>query len=122
MINNMRSSSRDKKRYPGLRKKILVSLLFFVITLSALMAPIKPANAAGLPVVDIPKFVWDKVEKAAKYLWQKGASLAFQQTLRSALNKMAYDTANWIGSGGEGQKPLFITQGWGDYMLSLIHI
>src|SRR5680860_1039379 len=119
MNNNMRSSSRDKKRYPGLRKKILVSLLFFVITLSALMAPIKPANAAGLPVVDIPKFVWDKVEKAAKYLWQKGASLAFQQTLRSALNKMAYDTANWIGSGGEGQKPLFITQGWGDYMAQI---
>jgi|GEM_PF-469883 len=42
-------------------------------------------------------------------LWVKGGSVALQQTLRTVLNKVAMDTANYVGSGGQGQKPLFIT-------------
>jgi hypothetical protein len=110
-------SSKKKRSAPG--KKFLIFLLFFVFISTSLLAPVKPVEAAGMPVVDIPKLIWDKVQDVIKTLWQKGASLAFQQTLRSVLNKMAYDTANWIGSGGEGQKPLFVTQGWGSYMAQI---
>ena len=50
--------------------------------------------------------------------WTKEAtwSRAFQSALSSSLNTIAYDTATWLGSGGKGQKPLFITEGWGEYL------
>lgn len=114
----MFSSFPPKKKTRGSYKKIIAPFLLFVFLFSALLVPIKPVKAQ-FAVVDIPKLVWDKVQEAATTLWRKGGSLAFQQTLRSALNKMAYDTANWIGSGGEGQKPLFVTQNWGAYMAQI---
>ncbi|MDD2354287.1 MAG: hypothetical protein PHX76_02855, partial [Patescibacteria group bacterium] len=114
----MFSSFQPKKKIKGGYKKIIVPFLLFIFLFSALLMPVKPAKAV-IPVTDIPKLVWDKVQEALTTLWRKGGSLAFQQTLRSALNKMAFDTANWIGSGGEGQKPLFVTQGWGAYMAQI---
>ncbi len=111
----MKSSFPQKKKHLYSSKKIVIFLLFFILLSSAVLAPIRPVKAQ-MAVTDIPKLIWDKVTETAKKLWQKGGSLAFQQTLRTALNKMAYDTANWVGSGKEGQKPLFVTQGWGDYM------
>jgi hypothetical protein len=111
----MEPSFSQKKKRQTLGKKIAIFLLFFILMSSALFAPLKPAKAQ-MAVTDIPKLVWDKVTEVAKKLWQKGGSLAFQQTLRTALNKIAYDSANWVGSGGEGQKPLFVTQDWGAYM------
>jgi len=58
---------------------------------------------------------WQKITKSI----QKAGSLAFQRVLSSALNKIAYDSANYIGSGGAGQKPLFITQSLGDYLTQI---
>lgn len=54
-----------------------------------------------------------------KWVWDKGGSAAFWSALKNALNTVAYDTATWIGSGGEGQKPMFITEGWGEYMANI---
>ena len=53
--------------------------------------------------------------------WGKDStwSSIFQSTLRTALGQIAYDAGKWIGSGGKGQKPLFITKGWGAYMTNL---
>ena len=113
--NNMLPSLPLQKKRLSAGKKITVFLLFFIFIASAIFTPIKPAQAQ-LVVTDIPKLVWDKVQDVAKTLWRKGGSVAFQQTLRSALNKIAYDTANWVGSGKQGQKPLFVTEGWGSYM------
>lgn len=126
MKSNQKPAYGNNKTSSGKIKKILVFFLFiFVLSFSAL-APFKPTKAQigvplllPTPVFDLPKTVWDKAQDTLKTLWQKGASLAFQQTLRSALNTMAYDTANWIGSGGEGQKPLFVTQDWGSYMAQI---
>jgi hypothetical protein len=47
---------------------------------------------------------------------KKAGSNAFYSALKSSLNTIAYDTATWIGSGGDGQKPLFISEGWGEYL------
>ncbi|MEI6287968.1 MAG: hypothetical protein WCP18_00055 [bacterium] len=33
--------------------------------------------------------------------------------------RIAYDTASWLASGGKGQQPLFVTQGFGPYMLGV---
>lgn len=50
----------------------------------------------------------DSMTNAAK----KGLTAA----VRNALNTIAYDTATWVGSGGSGQKPMFITENWNMYL------
>lgn len=52
-------------------------------------------------------------------LLKKSGSKALSTSLRNALNKIAYDTATYIGSGGRGQKPLFITEDWGTYLTNI---
>lgn len=51
---------------------------------------------------------WKKLADALK----KAGSKAFGSALTSALNTIAYDTATWIGSGDDGQKPKFLTEDW----------
>lgn len=96
------------------KKKLVIIALFSLIIVPSIFIPIEKASAQGgivAIVSDLPKTLKD--------IWQKGASLALQQTLRSVLNKIAYDTANWIGSGGEGQQPLFVTESVGAYINKL---
>lgn len=56
-------------------------------------------------------------------LWKEtilaGGTVAIQKALGSALNTIAYDTATYVGSGGKGQKPAFITEGWGTYLTNV---
>ncbi|NTW22297.1 hypothetical protein HGA34_01980 [Candidatus Falkowbacteria bacterium] len=56
-------------------------------------------------------------------LWEEvilaGGSKALGSAMRSALNTIAMDTATWLGSGGNGQKPLFYTEGWGAYLTNV---
>lgn len=98
-------------------KKFAVFLVAAFIIFGAIFFPLRPAKA--IPVEDIPALVWNKITDFAAKLWRTAGSVAFQRTLTTALNKIAYDTATWIGSGHQGQKPLFITQGWGDYLLQV---
>jgi len=112
----MKSSLNLSKKSEGKgRNKIAIFLLVFVMLFSILATPVHNANAQ-MAVTDIPKLVWDKISALAVKLWKKGGSIAFQSTVRTALNKIAYDTATYLGSGDKGQKPLFITQNWGDYL------
>lgn len=62
------------------------------------------------------KQLWADTTKWAKDVSWSGI---FQSTLSSALNKIAYDSATWLGSGGKGQKPMFITEGWGEYLANV---
>jgi len=112
----------EKKTKRKLGKRIAISLLAFVVVFSLIAMPLKQAKAQ-IPVTDAVASawsagttIWNKLQAVLKVLWQKVGSIAFQQVLRSALNKIAYDSANYIGSGGQGQKPLFITQDWGAYL------
>lgn len=41
---------------------------------------------------------------------------AFKNALGYFLNTIAIDTATYLASGDEGQKPLFYTEGWGPYL------
>ncbi|NUM25557.1 MAG: hypothetical protein HUU49_02925 [Candidatus Buchananbacteria bacterium] len=58
-----------------------------------------------------------------EWLKQKGDNVlkhtifaAAIEALNNLLNQIAYDTATWLASGGEGQQPLFYTEGWGAYL------
>ncbi len=57
------------------------------------------------------KQTWtDRLLRALK----KTIDIAFKNALSTFLNKMAYDSAVYIATGGEGQKPLFLTD-FGQY-------
>jgi hypothetical protein len=63
-----------------------------------------------------------KYEFLQEYLLKtlpKAGSIALNSAVRSALNTIAFDTATWLGSGGKGQKPMFITEGWGTYLTNV---
>ena len=105
--------------------KLVIVFLLVLMSFSFLIIPTKPVQAQGMPVLDtlgatlsLQKGIWDKVQVGFKYLWQKSGSLAFQQTLRTVLNRVAIDTANYVGSGGQGQKPLFVTD-FGAYVANI---
>jgi len=100
------------------RQRMKAFLMLLIISFSFIVIAPKPAQAQMIvtnPISDALNKVWDFLKKA----YEKGGAAAFQTAVRSALNKIAYDTANWIGSGGEGQKPLFVTQSWGDYLTQI---
>ena len=105
------------------RRRFLGIALLAVIALPLLFLAPKPAKAIPAEVTaSVPETAktflekaWNAIEKAYK----KGGAAAFQKAVRTALNKIAYDTSTWLGSGNEGQKPMFVTKGWGDYLTQI---
>lgn len=100
------------------RRKLGVAALLLMMFGSFLLLPPKPAQAqtdANQAVNNILTPIWAFLKKA----YEKGGASAFQKVVRTALNKIAYDTATWLGSGSEGQKPMFVTQGWGSYLAQI---
>jgi len=47
------------------------------------------------------------------------AKRTYKTGLHFVLNTVAFDLATWIASGGEGQQPAFVTEGWGQYLLDV---
>ncbi|MDD3301767.1 MAG: hypothetical protein PHR57_03295, partial [Patescibacteria group bacterium] len=98
-----------------LKKTILVAVLFcsfLAFTSPAYATPVSETASVPQTIGRAITKLWDKYKDAL----QKAGSRAFQSTVRSALNKIAYDTATYVGSGGKGQKPLFVTKNWGSYL------
>lgn len=103
--------------------KLSRGLAVFALVFACSAFLLVPPAQAQLPGVPQPTIELESVpQKQDSFLqvaWkaiQKAGSIAFQRTLSTVLNKIAYDTANYIGSGGHGQQPLFVTQSLGDYL------
>jgi len=47
---------------------------------------------------------------------KEGFGASFKKMLAVFLNTIAQETAVYLASGDKGQKPMFITEGWGDYL------
>lgn len=54
-----------------------------------------------------------EAKKAAR---QEALATTFKNSLNLFARTIAHDSAVWVASGGKGQKPLFITEGWGPYL------
>ena len=118
-------------KFTNFFKKIIPFFLFIFIF--SFYFPVKKANAGFVKVFDDylsnvteqigigdkEREATRKAEKQAdeekETLWSK----LLHSTIGKALNTIAYDTATWLGSGGQGQKPMFITEGWGEYMQNI---
>ncbi|MFA6428637.1 MAG: hypothetical protein WCW02_03815 [Candidatus Buchananbacteria bacterium] len=97
---------------------LLVSPLL-VLAQGAGLVPESATNVVpGVPikvVSDIPRTT-AATKQTLKDSLTKAAKIAFKTALGNFLNQIAYDTATWIASGGEGQEPLFVTKGWTSYL------
>jgi hypothetical protein len=102
------------------RNFLVVFCLFFILIIQS-----QPASAQlGGAVISTEVASIPTTQQTVKDTWwqtmlkalQHAGSLAYQKALSTALNKIAYDTATYIGSGHSGQKPLFVTQDWGTYL------
>jgi hypothetical protein len=123
--------SRQKENMLKTGQNPLIFSLVFLICLSFIaIRPIQVSAqwvVTGGPVTTVETASVPQTVQTVKTTWwqnftkmlQKAGSIAFQRTLASALNKIAYDTANYIGSGGQGQKPLFVTKSLGDYLVQI---
>jgi len=99
--------------------------LVFVILTTFILTPSRPVSAQMITSdimaaaqrinIDVGNKFWNKVLTALA----RAGSVSFQQLLKTALNKIAYDTATYIGAGDRGQKPLFVTEDWGSYLLDI---
>lgn len=52
----------------------------------------------------------------AQETWRSSLAGAWKSMLSQFSKQLAYDTATFIASGGKGQQPLFITEGWDAYL------
>jgi len=106
---------------------LIFSVSFFVQVSPAHAAPVEDTTAWPQR---IGQFILDKASAAAEYaldsegllldikkeLRKESWAIAYKNTLRQFLNNLAHDTGVWLGSGGQGQQPTFITEGWGEYL------
>ncbi|HLD28466.1 MAG TPA: hypothetical protein VJB67_02540, partial [Patescibacteria group bacterium] len=59
----------------------------------------------------------DEVARDVAKVARRAALAGAWKAMWSAFSQqLAYDTATWIASGGEGQQPLFVTEGWSAYL------
>jgi len=79
--------------------------------------PVTTIETVSTPQIttQVKQTFWQRLVKSL----QKAGSIAFQRVLSSSLNKIAYDAANYIGSGDIGQKPLFVKEDLGQYLLKV---
>ncbi len=118
----LKRSTNNQKSVKLVHKKVIavVFLLFLLVNI----AIVPDAKAVGDVVTtdwkktmsDIGNWAKDKANWVWENMIKKAGSKALQVAINKALRTIAYDTATWIGSGGKGQKPLFIKEGWSEYM------
>ncbi|MFA6027688.1 MAG: vWA domain-containing protein [Patescibacteria group bacterium] len=106
-------------------KKNILGLLIIAILFSTTSAGVlipKVTEAQGFPVIDAANLakgttdtIWSKLEKA---LTQTGYALV-RNVMNAVLGKLAYDSATWIASGGNGQEALVFNTSPGDYVSSM---
>lgn len=104
----------SKQRVP-FWKRITISTLLFVFSISAVSVATPQVAYAQAPVVDLFALA-DRLEDFIKEGIITAGKVGIKNALRSFLEKVAYDTATWIASGDKNQKPLLFTKDVGVYL------
>jgi len=108
------------KKFIRLKKAIAsVALFLLVFQLFAPAMAYPRAASAVLGVGDITTVasnIWDTIWKVTLKSLNVVVSIGYKNMLSTFLNKVAYDSAVYIGSGGKGQKPMFLTKEIGTYL------
>jgi|GEM_PF-816791 len=116
----MKISFFPKIKNNNLFKRLLSFLLIIIFVAGIFLSPqsvkaMTVSDVLGAPIA-IGNWVWEKMQVVYEAVKEKLEAKAFSSAVNSALKKIAFDTATWLGSGGKGQKPMFITEGWDTYL------
>ena len=116
----MKISFFPKIKNNNLFKRLLSFLLIIIFVAGIFLSPqsvkaMTVSDVLGAPIA-IGNWVWEKMQVVYEAVKEKLGAKAFSSAVNSALKKIAFDTATWLGSGGKGQKPMFITEGWDTYL------
>lgn len=122
---------------------LLVVSLFFLLSFSSQVKANQPFDPSGTMIplpsrpMDVPilapaptvAVVADTVAEKTNLLqriwetikdnWQNMASKALNKSVRNTLNRLAYDAADDLMSGGDGQQPKILTKNWGEYFVDI---
>src|SRR3989338_11084582 len=99
--------ARARSRLTG----FLFSLILVTTISGSLLAP-RPAQgqAAAADIIggpsNVASYIWDRIQDAATWAWERGAAIAFKNAAKTFTQRIAYDTAVMLASGGQGQTPL----------------
>ena len=115
--------------------KVIISFLIIAITLGGISYPkrayallgigdiVTDVGAIGAVILDTAKSAVYYAKQSAEKIWEaaknKFNSEMYHQVLSTALRKIAFDTATWLGKGAKGQKPQFMTEDRGKYLANL---
>jgi len=93
----------------------LLGLVIFFFVFSSLIFRAKPAQAQFI-VSDVAhtatttaSWLWTMLEKGLDYIKKNMTAVLWKNVIATFLNQLAYDMADYIASGGHGQKPMFLT-------------
>lgn len=103
------------------RIKSSVILGGFVLFLAAFLVRPVPAQAGILATIDaslpdVVRTALEKIKEAALEAYYDAAAVFWNNGVQMFVNNLAAETAVWVASGDEGQKPLLFTESWGDYL------
>lgn len=106
-------------------RSTLAAVCVLLVIVGGLFAHPRQTHAFGaipnLPqvTIDIPQTssnIIDKIWRAVDRVLKTVVAVAYKSGLQYFANKIAYDTASYLATGGEGGKPAFITKSWGAYL------
>ena len=86
---------------------------------AGMAAPGMPVSDYGVKTILTGFNTTDGIKETAKKWWQTWAAKLVGSTLRTTINRIAYDAATAIATAGEGQKPLWIVEDLGTYIDNL---
>lgn len=98
---------------------IFFNIAFFGLQKSSAALPAPTKNPQGVETntgeqTEIE--FWKILKGEQKDALKRAGAVAYKNALSYLLKTIAIDTATYIASGDEGQKPLFYTEGWGTYL------
>ena len=95
-------------------KKIILTTLLTIFLLVSLFFP--KGVQAQMVVTDIPgllfetgKWIADKSWDLLQFAWKYGGAITYRNALNLYLGQIAKETAEYVATGGKGQKPMFMT-------------
>ncbi len=106
-----------RKLLNSIQKKNLFKVSVLVIFFLAFFVPRYVSALAGPAIIvsDLPRVISETKDTIWDSLWS-AAQVSLLNASRAVINQVAFETATYLGSGAEGQAPLFYTVKFGEWI------
>ncbi len=99
------------KSISSFKKTMIIALLTMFLLVSLFFPKNVQAQFADIAhlAMQVGKWVFEKTQGLLKKAWESGGAIAYRNGLNLFLGQMAKESAEYIASGGKGQKPMFVS-------------